>query len=43
MWSASQPLGRAATTKGTANMVHETPICQPTAPRDTSSSVQQMS
>ena len=43
MWSASHPLGREAMTKGTANRVHETPICQPAAPRDSSSRVQQMS
>ena len=35
MWSASQPLGRAAITNGTANRVHDTPISQPVAPRDT--------
>ena len=43
MWSASQPLGLAASTKGTANRVHEMPISRPEAPRATSSSVQQMS
>ena len=36
MWSASQPLGRAAITKGTANRVQDTPIsptrCAPRAP-----------
>ena len=31
MWSASQPLGRAAITNGTANSVQETPICHPAA------------
>ena len=43
MWSASQPLGLAARTKGTANRVHEMPISSPDAPRASSSSVQQMS
>ena len=43
MWSASQPLGLAARTNGTANRVHEMPISSPDAPRATRSSVQQMS
>ncbi len=43
MWSASQPLGRAAITNGTANRVHDTPISQLVAPRDSRSRVQQMS
>ena len=43
MWSANQPLGRAATTKGTAKSVQDTPISHPAAPRETMSRVQQMS
>ena len=43
MWSASQPLGLAAATKGTANSVQEMPMASPDAPRASSSKVQQIS